>query len=215
MVKWPILTFIALYSTLIPIFAGIFRFHVKRGDNSILVLFLFSTFSIDCISYYFIKDYAVNLGLMHLYVFLEFLFPMLIVTIWQESPKTMKIFKYIYMLYILFWIIAKLSFEPISGIYSITATTEQVILVLAAGYTLFVVTGNRVQPLFSYSRFWMLLSFVLYYAGTLVIVALQGILVNYSKEDIFFAASILWSLKILFNILIFIGFLCPQTQQQS
>jgi hypothetical protein len=53
---------------------------------------------------------------------------------------------------------------------------------------------------------------VLFYAGTLAFYALQGILVHYSREDVFLAASINWSLKILFNILFTIGFLCPQTQ---
>jgi hypothetical protein len=61
-------------------------------------------------------------------------------------------------------------------------------------------------------RFWVLLSFVIYYAGTLLIIALRGILLHYSIGILFLVASMDWSLKILFNILFTIGFLCPQTR---
>jgi len=122
------------------------------------------------------------------------------------------IFRAIYVLFILFWFCAKFTFEPFNGLYYATATVSQVVLALAAGYTLFVVIGNRVQSLFNRQQFWVLLSIVVYYTGTLAIIALQGILIHYSREDVFLAASINWSLKIIFNILITVGFLCPQTQ---
>jgi hypothetical protein len=74
------------------------------------------------------------------------------------------------------------------------------------------VIGNRTQPILNDNRFWVLLSFVIYYAGTLLLIASRGILLHYPIEAFFIVASIDWSLKILFNILFTIGFLCPQTQ---
>jgi hypothetical protein len=212
MFHYPILAFVALFSTAIPILAGIYRLGSIDRTMKILILYLIFALSFDIVTIWLIKGYLINLGLMHIYVFIEFLFVMFIVPFWQESQKMKRIFQVIYLLYILFWFCAKFTFEPLNGLYSVTATVSQVILALAAGYTLFVVIGNRVQPLFSYQRFWMLLSFVLYYTGTLMLMALQGILINYSREDVLLAASINWSLKILFNILLTIGFLCPQTQ---
>ena len=185
---------------------------VINREMKILVLFLIIALGIDVISAMFIRDYSVMLGLMHIYIFIEFLFVMYIISFWQESHKMKKLFQTLLLLYILFWIIAKVTFEPLNGLYSLTASVSQVLLALSAGYTLFMVIGNRVQPLFSHQRFWVLLSFVIYYTGTLMLVALQGILVHYSTEDIFLAVSINWSLKILFNILFTVGFLCPQTQ---
>jgi hypothetical protein len=123
-----------------------------------------------------------------------------------------RFFQALMLLYLLFWIIAKFTFEPLNGLYSVTASVSQVLLILGAGYTFFIVIGNRVQPLTKDYRFWVLLSFVIYYAGTLLIIALRGILLHYSIGILLLVASMDWSLKILFNILFTIGFLCPQTQ---
>ncbi len=186
--------------------------NVVNREMKILVLFLIIALGIDIISAMFIRDYLIMLGLMHIYFLIEFLFVMYIISSWQESPKIKRLFQVLLLLYVLFWFCAKFTFEPFNGLYSITTSVSQVLLALSAGYTLFIVIGNRMQPLISHQRFWVLLSFVLFYAGTLAFYALQGILVHYSREDVFLAASINWSLKILFNILFTIGFLCPQTQ---
>jgi len=210
--QYPIFAYISLFSPIIPIFIGISRMSVINREMKILILFLIIALGIDVISAMFIKDYSVMLDLMHFYIFIEFLFVMYITSFWQESHKMKRMFQTLLLLYVLFWIVAKITFEPLNGLYSLTASVSQVLLALSAGYTLFIVIGNRVQPLFNHQRFWVLLSFVIYYTGTLMLVALQGILVHYSAKDIFLAVSINWSLKIIFNILITVGFLCPQIQ---
>jgi hypothetical protein len=185
---------------------------VINREMKILVLFLIIALGIDIISAMFISDYSIMLGLMHIYILIEFLFVMYIISSWQESQKMKRLFRVLLLLYALFWFCAKFTFEPLNGLYSLTASVSQVLLALSAGYTLFMVIGNRVQPLFSHQQFWVLLSVVVYYTGTLALVALQEILVHYSTEDLFLAGSINWSLKILFNILFTVGLLCPQTQ---
>jgi hypothetical protein len=212
MVRYPILLYVSLFSTIIPIFAGIYRLGSINRTMKILISYLIFAFSFDIITIWWIKDYLINLRLYHVYFVVECMFIMSIIFFCQESPRMKMLFQILLVLYVLFWFCAKFTFEPLSGLYSLTASISQVILALSAGYTLFVVIGNRLQPLFSYSRFWVLLSFVIYYAGTLTFYALQGILVHYSTEDLFLAGSINWSLKIIFNILLTIGFLCPQTQ---
>jgi hypothetical protein len=178
----------------------------------ILILYLVFALSFDIATIWLIKGYGVTLGLFHIYFLVEYLFIMSIIFYWQESQKMKRLFQTLLLLYILFWIIAKVTFEPLNGLYSLTASTSQVILALSAGYTLFVVMGIRVQPLFSHQRVWVLLSFVLYYASILTFIALQGIFLHYPIENMIFAMSINWSLKIVFNILLTIGFLYPQTQ---
>jgi hypothetical protein len=178
----------------------------------ILIVYLIFALSFDIVTIWLIKGYWVNVGLMHIYFLVEYMFIMSIIFFWQESPKMKRLFQTLLLFYVLFWFCAKFTFEPFNGLYSLTTSISQVILALSAGYMLFIVIGNRVQPLFSHQQFWVLLSFVLYYAGTLTFYALQGILVHYSREDVLLAASINWSLRILFNILLIIGFLCPRTQ---
>jgi hypothetical protein len=209
---YPTLLYISLFSPVLPIVAGVYRLGVLNRKMKVVVLFLIIALTIDIIPMFLISDTKINLRLMHFYVFIEFLFVMYIVSFWQESQKMEKLFQVLLLLYVLFWFCAKFTFEPFNGLYSITTSVSQILLALGAGYTLFIVIGNRVQPLFSYQNFWVLLSFVIYYTGTLMLIALQGVLMNFSREEIFLAASINWSLKIIFNILITVGFLCPQTQ---
>jgi hypothetical protein len=212
MFHYPILAFVSLFSTAIPILAGIYRLGSIDRTMKILILYLIFALSIDIVTMWLIKSNRVHLGLYHIYILVEYMFIVSIIFSWQESPRMKRLFQTMLLFYVLFWFCAKFTFEPFNGLYSLTASISQVILALSAGYTLFIVIGNREQPLFSHSRFWVLLSFVIYYTGTLMLIALQGILVHYSIPDLFIAGSINWSLKILFNILFTVGFLCPQTQ---
>ena len=105
-----------------------------------------------------------------------------------------------------------MTFEPLNGLYVFTATTSQVLLTLCAEGTLIAVIGNQMQPIINLDRFWVLLSFVIYYGGTLLIIASRGILIHFPFKTLVIIFSIDWSLKIIFNILFTIGFLCPRTR---
>jgi len=211
--QYPALTYISMFSTALPLLIGVYRWRLVSRELRILIIYLFFGLTVEILSMWFIKSYLIDLGLIHSYILIEFIFIMSIIICWQESSEMKRWLQVLLFLYILFWSIAKLTFEPLNGLYSLTASVSNVLLALCAGYTLFMVIGNRMQSLFYYRSFWILLSFILYYAGTLILSALQGFLIHYSREDIFLAISINWSLKIIFNILFTVGFLCPQTQQ--
>ena len=210
--QYPLLVYIALFSSVLPIGVGFSKINVLQHGLKILFFFLVFTFVADVYFLRFVRGYQFTLGLHHVYYLVEFLFIISIITVWQDSQRMMRIFQVLMVFYILFWIFAKFTFEPLNGLYSVTASASQVLLTLSAGYTLFVVIGNRLQPLMNYHRFWILLSFVVYYAGTLITIALRGILIHYSKENLVLVTSIDWNLRILFNILFTIAFLCPQTK---
>jgi len=210
--QYPLLTYISLFSTVLPICAGISNIMRMDRGMKVLISYLIFIFVANIILMWFIRGRVLMIGLTHVYYILEYVFIMTILYKWQESNSTKRFIKTLILVYILFWIIAKFTFEPLSGLYSITATTSQVLLTLCAGYTLFIVIGNREQPLMNNYRFWVLLSFVIYYTGTLLSIALRGILIHYAIGIFILVASIDWTMKILFSILIFIGFLCPQTR---
>jgi hypothetical protein len=210
--QYPLLMYISFFSSVLPLSIGISRIKILHHGMNILLYYLLFSFSADIYFLWFSRGYQFTLGLYHVYFLIEFIFIISIITVWQESRRMKRIFQIFMFLYILFWIVAKVTFEPLNGLYSVVACTSQVLLTLGAGYTLFVVVENRVQSLMNYHRFWILLSFVIYYAGTLLVIALRGILIQYSIETLFLVISIDWSLKICFNILFAKGFLCPQTQ---
>lgn len=178
----------------------------------ILLLLLIVGFATDFFSIWPYLGSRLVPWLSQAYILFEYALVMFIIYSWQESQRMKVLFKTILGLYIIFWICAKFTFEPFNELDSVTAIISRVILTLSAGYTLFVVIGNRLQPLLRQQRFWVLLSFVLFYAGTLLPFAVQGILYSHSSEDLHLAWSINWVLAILSNILFTIGFLCPQIQ---
>lgn len=212
MYQFPLLAYISLFSPVLPICVGILK--IKRLDRGMVILFFYlvTAFVADNIFMWFFGGHTYYLGLIHVYFLVEYIFIISIISIWQESQWMRRLFQLLLLFYIFFWIVAKFTVEPLSDSYSLTASISQVILSLSAGYTLFVVIGNRMQTLIHYDRFWVLLSFIIYYAGTLLFIALRGILIHYSIETFIIINSIDWSLKILFNVLFAIGFLCPQTQ---
>jgi hypothetical protein len=178
----------------------------------ILIVYLIFALSFDIATIWFIRGRGVTLGFFHVYFLVEYMFIMSIIFYWQESHKMKRLFQTLLLFNVLFWFCAKFTFEPLDGLYSLTASVSQVLLILSAGYTLFMVIGNRMQPLINQQRFWVLLSFVIFYMGTLMILTLQGMFFHYAVEYVLLIGSINWSLKILFNILLAKGFLCPQTQ---
>jgi len=212
MIHYPLLMYVSIFSLIVPISVGIYRLRVMSREAIVLFSFLAIEFVIDIISIWFIKSYWVDLGLWHIYVLVEYIFLMSIIYFCQETQTMKKLFMAILWFYILFWFCAKFTFEPLNGLYSITASVSQVILVLSAGYTLFVVIGNRVQTLLSHPRFWVMLSFVFYCTGTLMPTALVGMLFNQPGEAPIPIWSINWVLTIFSNILFTIGFMCTQTQ---
>ena len=80
--------------------------------------------------------------------------------------------------------------------------------------TLYNVIGNRIQSIFNLNQFWVLIAFIIYYTGTLLVIISRGVLLQYPREILFLVTSIDWSLKIFFNILFAVGFLCPQIQKE-
>jgi hypothetical protein len=208
----PPLAYVSLFSPVLPICIGIFKIKRMHRGMTILFLYLITAFVSDNILIWAPVSQPLRLVLVHAYFAIECIFIISIISTWQESHWMRRLFQGLILLYIFFWSIAKITFEPLSGLYIFTASTSQVILALSAGYTLFIVIGNRMQSFIHDYRFWVLLSFVIYYAGTLLVIALRGILIHYYIETLSLVSSIDWSLKILFNILLAIGFLCPQTK---
>ena len=208
----PPLTFIALFSTSLPLCVGVFK--ITKVDRGMKILFLYLVFNFAANIYlmWFARGRQFTIGLIHIYYLVEYLLIMIIMYNWLESRNEKRLFQVLILLYVLFWTIAKVTFEPLNGLYSYIGTTSQIILISCAEYTLFLVVRTQMQPIINLDRFWVLLSFVIYYAGTLFTIASRGILIHFPIKIFIIFASIDWSLKIIFNILLTVGFLCPRTR---
>jgi len=209
--QFPLIAYISLFSVLIPIVAGVYKYRVITRKMKILLFLLIIAFATD-ISVTIFWGSQITPWLVHIYVLIEACLVLLIISYWQESKRMKIFFKVIIGLFIVVWSCSKFTFETFSGYFYLTGSIESALLTLCAGYTLFIVIGNSEQPLLSQYRFWVLLSFILYFMGTLMPIAMQAILFNRSKEVYFIAWSITWILSIISNILFTVGFLCPQTR---
>jgi hypothetical protein len=210
--RYPLLTYISIFSVVIPIGAGISKLMTLQKGMKILFAYLIFAISADIYLMWFTRGYKLSMGLMHIYFLVEYIFIMSVIIVWQESKRIKKSFQLLMFLFVAFWVIAKVTFEPLNGLYTFTASTSQVLLTFGAQVTFFVVAKDQTLPIIKDYRFWVLLSFIIYYAGTLLNIASRGILIHYSVEILFLFNSIDWTLKIIFNILFAIGFLCPQTR---
>jgi hypothetical protein len=209
---YSILLNISIFSLVLPIFSGVYRLKVLSREIILLVVYLIIGFTIAISINWFPNDQWI-MEILHVNTLVEFIFIMFIIYSWKELQKTRRLLMLLLCSYILFWIFAKVTFEPISGLYSITSSVSQVILALSSGYTLFIVIGNHVQPLVRNQLFWVLIAFVLNYTGTLIPTALAGVFFTQPGEALVLLYSINWVLVIFSNILFAIGILCPPTLQ--
>lgn len=195
-----------------PIAVGVYRWQRCERALKLLLITLVVGFVTDCCTIWKQLDsYSLHL-IAHFYVLIEFIAVMLIIYLWQESLHMKKIIKIASIIYITFWIFAKFTFESFDRMYSLTSSVSVVILILSAGYTLFIVLENKVQRLSHNNRFWIILSFILVFSGTLMPGAVQEILFTQSRQSLFIAWYVTWASTIIANILFTVGFLCPQKQ---
>ncbi len=210
MTQYPILLNISIISLLIPVFVGIYRLGILSRELKLLVIYLILGFIIAVVvSWFTINKWTI---IIHVNTLVEYIIMMLIICTWQDSRKIKRLLNAILWFYIVFWLFSKITFEPISGFYSITSSVSQAILALSAGYTLFVVIENYTQSLLQFARFWILIAMILNYTGTLIPTALTGVFFTQAGEGQILY-SINWILIIISNILFTIGIMCPQTRQ--
>jgi hypothetical protein len=211
MTQYSILLNISIISLLIPIIAGAYRLKVLHWELKILVFYLFLGFVIAIINWY--NDDKWTRIVINIYTIFEYIIIMLIIGSWQNSRKNKRLFSIILLTYIPFWFISKITFEPITALFSITSSISQAILTLSAGYTLFVVIANYAQSLLLYQRFWILIALIINFSGTLMPTALTDVFIVKDRGALILLYSINWVLIIISNILFTIGILCPPAQQ--
>ncbi len=208
----PILYYFAVVSYVLPLPVGMLRYRSLGRELKILFYFLIIGLVTDLISYWEYFGPQSAQWLVHVYIIIEFILLMSIISLWQESKIMNRVFLVLTGLYSVFWIVAKCTFEPINGLYYLSGTISGVLLTLCAGYTLFVVIEQKAQPLLRYDRFWVLLSLVINYTGSLLPIVFAGIVFAYSREHLFRLWSITWIATILSHAMFMIGFLCQKTR---
>jgi hypothetical protein len=208
----PMLEYLAIASYVMPLPAGMLKYRMLSREMKILFYFLIIGLVTDVLSLWQYLGPRSAHWLVHVYIIIEFVLLMVLISFWQESRRVNRIILLLTGFYAGFWILAKCTFEPFNGIYYLSGSISAVLLTLCAGYTLFIVIEQRSQPLFRYDRFWVLLSLVINYTGSLLPIVFAGIVFAHSREYLFRLWSITWIATILSHLLFMVGFLCQKTR---
>jgi hypothetical protein len=211
---YSILAYVSLLSPILPIALSLWRFRQLESEFKALVFLLIVGLSIDSALKWFYINSLITAFMMNIYVVVEYGLVMFIIMRWQSREVIKKILRGTILVYMVFWIIAKLSFEPLLGPYYLTGTIENIIITLSAAATLMLFDTTQGQILIRIPQFWILLAFVLYYAGMLLPTMFQGILYKHSLDSLLLVWSINWILSISANLLYSKGILCVPIQNK-
>ncbi len=202
------LGYISILSQLIIIFIGLYTYRNLTFEFKFFLIIASLGFIVDSLSYWQYFSSRISPLFYQFYVPLEFCCIMFIISQWQKSKKTKQFFYILIFGYIVFWLSSKLYLESLFSYSYLTSTVATGIIVLSAGYTLFIVVSNKTETLKRMPAFWFLIAFIIYYSGILLPTSLQMLFSSFPKNDFYILWSLNWIFNILSNILYAIGFLC-------
>jgi len=203
----PILGYVAIFVTILPFLAALFRIQYLDAEQRLLLL-MFAVgvlnmalqIIIPYLGYY-------NLFLAHFYLPFEFLFFLWIFSRWfGTSPQF--VLRLISVLFVLFWIVSHLTLERFVEPAQYTSLVSKI---LALGVTIFFlhrISADSKESILEDSRFWFLSGLLVYSSGGILFSALRNVIDKLPPEGIDFAFSAHWIISIVSNALYVIGFLC-------
>lgn len=205
--QMPLLGLLALMSYLLPLSTAlVLRKKLPREMRILLGLFIFY------IPFYLINFYLMAQGrnsawLMHIDSLLEYTLLATMFYMWSKHRVAKNIIKAAVVIYLVIWIIAKLSFERFSLYNTFTGPVAELILVGFAVYTLTVFVDEQEPLMLRQPRFWVSVAVILYSVGTVPIFAMANNLLRYPLEVFAKVWAINWELIILENLLFGVAFL--------
>jgi hypothetical protein len=129
---------------------------------------------------------------------------------WRTSRRNGVIILVNYLCFVVLWIIAKFTFEPILESDDITFTISSIIILATAMYTMIQLLRQENIVLKDDPRFWTSAAFIIYSTGTFLIFSMFAYLLHSSKDILFILYPINWILIIISHLFYARAFFCPQ-----
>lgn len=139
-----------------------------------------------------------NIWVIHLSTIIEFIIIGLMFYVWEKNLYFKRAILVFGFCYIVFWLIAKASFESFSKLDTYTSIAAQVMYIVLAVNMLFNVLRDTHIPLKNDARLWMASGLLIYSAGTLFIVALFNTILEVMPEML----NVLWHINWILVIVI-------------
>jgi len=106
------------------------------------------------------------------------------------------------------WIVSKFSFEPFSLADDGTATISKILQIAFSVYLLIEIVKESELVWTDDSRLWVVVSLIIYAAGTLFWFAFYNKMLQASPDRLIEVYSLNWTLMIISNLLFLRAFLC-------
>ena len=151
-----------------------------------------------------------NLWTAHLFTLFEFIFVVLMYSIWMQGRQNQLMLVVCLSAFILFWIVSKFTFEPFSLADDGTAAISKVMQIAFSAYLLLDIVKENETVWTNDPRFWIATSIIIYAAGSLFWFALFNKMLQISPDLLKRSYSLNWILMIISNLLYVRGFVCKQ-----
>ncbi len=202
----PLSSFVSIVSGLMPLFVGLLFFRRLGKDMRLLILLLTLGFALDVASIPMAILKVSNIWLINLYFLVDYSLLVLILSYWQDQPRVGKLFRVSIAPMVTLWAASQAVLGSLDQFNFFVRTLECILLSSAAIYTLWrigLISTNL--PLSRDYRFWVSLSVLIYFSGTIFLYAF-GFLIN---TELMSTAWVIHSgLNVTANLGYTGGFLC-------
>jgi hypothetical protein len=208
--KIPVLFYISMLTEIVTALVGGLRYRTLPRPLRILEwLIIFAILEAGlqwALSYFGIH----NLWTSHFFTLIEMVLVVLMYSSWMKNRRNRMILSLCLFVFIIFWIVSKFTFEPLSLVDGWTAAISKILQITFSTLLLVDVVKESDMNWTDDSRLWIIAGIIIYSAGSIFIFALFNKMLQISPDRLKIIWFLNWTLIIISNLLYTRGFLCKR-----
>jgi hypothetical protein len=208
--KLPVLFYIAMLFEIVTALVGGFRYRNLPRPLRILEWLLIINIAEVGVQWIVASLHYHNLWTSHFYTFIEFFLLVLIYSSWVKSDRNRLMLWLCLSGFIIFWIVSKFTFEPLSRLDGWTAAISKILQITFSIFLIMDVVKESDIVWRDDPRLWVIAGIIIYSAGSIFIFALFNRMLQISPDRLKIIWSLNWTLIIIANLFYARGFLCKK-----
>jgi len=208
--KIPVLFYISMLTEIVTALVGGLRYRTLQRPLRILEwLIIFTILEVGlqwALSYFGIH----NLWTSHFFTLIEMVFAILMFSSWMKNRRNRMMLSLCLFMFIIFWIVSKFTFEPLSLVDGWTAAISKILQITFSTFLLVEVVKESDMNWTDDPRLWIIAGIIIYSAGSIFIFALFNKMLQISPDRLKIIWFLNWTLIIISNLLYTRGFLCKR-----
>ena len=162
------------------------------------------------VQWYLASLHIRSLWTSHFFTLIEIAFIFLIFSFWMRQRKNRLILLSFFLAFVVFWIISKFTFEPLSLTDDLTDAISKFLQITFSAYLLVMIVMESNVIWTDDPRLWVVAGIIIYSAGSLFMAALFNKMLQISYDSLRLVMSMNWILMIISNLFYVRGFLCKK-----